>query len=119
MESRKTDAIDLIRGSDDQTITKTEFMAKMNYQMATTESTIKRLRNYGEIITVATEEDTLLIGSEYAKANGIKPLSRNELKKTTREKLFVRKSKQAPEPKPKALNINDLWLPVSHREIAL
>ena len=108
-------ALDLILQSDNQTITKTELMRKMNCGLSTVESRIKRLRGLGQIITVANEEDTLVIGKEYAKLNRIRAVSRRKVKKTLTVKPITRKIKPSPEPKPKALNINDLWLPVSHR----
>lgn len=113
---RKTKAIDIILSSKNQTITKSELSVKMNLAAGTTEDHLRHLRDKDQVVTVATQEDTIIYGKEYAEANGIQTLARREFNKTSPINPFTKRPyKKPPEPKPKALNINDFWVMPSHR----
>lgn len=95
-------AIDIILQSKNQTVTKSELMDKLCLAATTIENQIRHLRDDHQIITVAIQDDTRIIGAEYAKSKYIRPLSRRDFNKKTQVNPFTKEEyKTLPNHKPK------------------
>lgn len=95
--------------AENQTVLKSELRELFGYTKASCDTKIAKLRNSGQIVTVATESDCLIIGKEYADKNEIKPLTRREY-----NAILGNKTKKKPVKRETSL-VDLFWLIPSHR----